>query len=379
MVIGIDAGNTRTGGGLTYLREMLRAAEPRDVGIDRVVVWGNSSALAQLPQESWLKSVHQPAHDQAFYRGFFWQRKEMTGEAQRERCSLLYFPGSTYVGDFRPYVAMSQNMLPFSPRERQRYGFGWMRVRLKLLEYAQTRTFGRASAMLFLTQWAKLGIEGSVRRQYSRFKIVPHGISERFRRESVDFKPLSAYSFERPFRWLYVSIVAPYKHQWNVAAAAAKLRGRGLPVAVDFVGPAYELSLQRLRQSLAKYDQSEVFLKYHGAVPYGDLHHFYHRSDGFIFASSCENLPNILIEAMSAHLPIACSNAGPMPEVLGDGGLYFDPEDIDSIAAVMERMMRDCAQRSISAATAAVRARKYSWKRCANETFSFLAEVAKAK
>ena len=49
----------------------------------------------------------------------------------------------------------------------------------------------------------------------------------------------------------------------------------------------------------------------------------------FVFASSCENMPNTLVEAMAIGLPIACSDRGPMPEVLRDGGVYFDPEDCD--------------------------------------------------
>ena len=38
----------------------------------------------------------------------------------------------------------------------------------------------------------------------------------------------------------------------------------------------------------------------------------------FIFASTCENMPNILIEGMSSGLPILCSNYLPMPEFLKD-------------------------------------------------------------
>jgi len=44
---------------------------------------------------------------------------------------------------------------------------------------------------------------------------------------------------------------------------------------------------------------------------------------------------NILVEAMASGLPIACSNRGPMPEVLGDAGVYFDPEDPHDIARAL--------------------------------------------
>ena len=49
-----------------------------------------------------------------------------------------------------------------------------------------------------------------------------------------------------------------------------------------------------------RFDPEHNFLHYRGSIPYADLHATYHAADAFIFASSCENLPNIMIEAMSA-------------------------------------------------------------------------------
>ncbi len=377
LVIGIDAGNTRTGGGLTYLSEMMAAAEPSAAGIERVIIWGNSAALAKMPQRSWLTLRHQKEHDDVFTTGFLWQRRKLGIEARREGCDLLFFPGSTYLGDFHPFVAVSQNMLPFSPHERARYALEWTRLRLYLLQHVQARTFRSADGVIFLTQWAKLGIESYLRRRYRRVRIVPHGISERFRRDVPVQQPPEAFTMQRPFRWLYVSIVAPYKHQWNVAETVARLRQQGVPVCVEFVGPGHPSAMARLRSTIRQLDPGEEFLRYVGPVEYNDLHAHYHRSDGFVFASSCENLPNILIEAMSARLPIICSKMGPMPEVLGDGGLYFDPLNIEETMEVMERMYRDPVLRARCATTAGQRSSAYSWERCANETFSFLSETAR--
>ena len=55
------------------------------------------------------------------------------------------------------------------------------------------------------------------------------------------------------------------------------------------------------------------------------------KSEIMILSSRFEGLPNILLEAMAASLPIACSNRGPMPEILKDAGIYFNPEQVSSI------------------------------------------------
>jgi glycosyltransferase involved in cell wall biosynthesis len=61
-----------------------------------------------------------------------------------------------------------------------------------------------------------------------------------------------------------------------------------------------------------------------------------------------------------------------MPEVLGDAGVYFDPEDSDSIAAAIKNLVIDDRTRRDTACRAFERARQYSWSRCADETWNFL-------
>ena len=95
----------------------------------------------------------------------------------------------------------------------------------------------------------------------------------------------------------------------------------------------------------------------------------------FIFASSCENMPNTLIEAMTVGLPIACSDRGPMPEVLKDAGVYFNPDSPISIAKAIELYLNDEFLIINNATKANQLSVNYSWARCSNETFCFLREV----
>jgi glycosyltransferase involved in cell wall biosynthesis len=250
-------------------------------------------------------------------------------------------------------------------------------LRLLLLRVGQGRTFRRADGLIILTRYAhdairaKVAIDGNV-------AVVPHGVEDRFRRAPRRQLPLEEYSLDRPFRLLYVSIVDAYKHQWHVAEAVSRLRARGIPVVIDFVGPAAPPWIDRLREALAKFDPAGVFLRYHGAVPFDESHHLHEKADAFVFASSCENMPNILLESMAAGFPIACSNRGPMPEILEDGGTYFDPENPAEIAEAIRGLIVDPELRERCARTAFERASRYSWERCADETFEFIQEVRRS-
>jgi glycosyltransferase involved in cell wall biosynthesis len=128
---------------------------------------------------------------------------------------------------------------------------------------------------------------------------------------------------------------------------------------------------------LDRVDPKGEFIRCVGEVPHLELPAVYRRSDLFVYASSCENMPNILLEAMASGLPIACSNCGPMPEVLEDAGLYFDPESPEQIASAMRELIDDHAQRERSSALAYRYAKQYSWERCARSLFSFLADIGR--
>ena len=92
----------------------------------------------------------------------------------------------------------------------------------------------------------------------------------------------------------------------------------------------------------------------------------------FVFPSTCENLPIILLEAMTAGLPIASSDRGPMPEVLKDAGLYFNPESVTSIKNCLRYMIENPNLLKSLSAKAKQYSQAYSWKKCADETFEFL-------
>jgi glycosyltransferase involved in cell wall biosynthesis len=372
--VGIDASNLRAGGGVTHLVELLRALSPEAHGISQVTVWGGGKTLAMLDDRPWLARVREPALDGALPARLFWQKARLPNRA-KAHCDILFTPGGAYHGSFRPYVTMSQNLLPFEAGEKERYGLSATFLRLWLLRREQSKSVAGAAGTIFLNDYARSVVLRHTGPVAGRTATIPHGISDRFVAPPKAQKPLGDYGAEAPFRLLYVSIVNLYKHQWHVVEAVARLREAGVPVALDLVGPAYPPALARLRQAMRRVDPAGAFIRYHGPVAYAGLDRHYRDADAFVFASSCENMPIILLEAMAAGLPIACSNRGPMPAVLGEAGVYFDPEDPPGIEAALRALLEHPEIRAASARKASAIAATYSWTRCAAETFAFLSEV----
>jgi glycosyltransferase involved in cell wall biosynthesis len=376
VILGIDASNIRAGGGVTHLSQILRAADPRAEGFSKVIVWASRCTIERMPkQRPWLSFMHESLLDKSLAHRLHWQRTKLPRIAQNS-CHLVFFPGSRGLNNCLPYVTLSQNILPFEYQEVMRYGLSWTLARLLMLRFSQGRAFRNANGVIFLSSYACSEVTRKAGILKGQKTIIPHGIERRFFRSPRPQRPMAHYSQSNPFRLLYVSVVDLYKHQWLIARAAADLRNQNWPVKVDFVGPAYAPALRRLEKTIRTFDPEGRFLHYRGPVLNKELHRHYHLADGFVFASSCENFPIILLEAMAAGLPIACSNRGPMPEVLGNGGIYFDPENLNEVTTSLARLLEDHNSREKFANRTYERAQAYTWERCASETFDFLAKVA---
>jgi glycosyltransferase involved in cell wall biosynthesis len=372
MILGIDASNIRAGGGLTHLAELLRAADPLAHGFSKVVVWSGASTLARIESKSWLVKCHDAILDRGLAWRVYWQRFRLKPLLYEAGCHLLFVPGGTDASGFQPMVTMNQNLLPFEWRELLRYGWSPMTFKFALLRLTQSRTYRRAKGIIFLSEYAEHAVGSVLGSNTAITAIIPHGVHQRFEAAPRVARPIESYTASKPLRLLYVSIVDVYKHQWHVATAVARLRAAGTPVALDLVGPP-GAGMRRLQRTLAQVDPRAEVIQYHGAVAHETLADLYRRADGAVFASSCETFGQILLEAMAAGLPIACSNRSAMPEVLGEAGLYFDPESPEQIATVLLRLVESAQLRSELAMAAYQRARRYSWTECARQTFEFIA------
>ena len=378
MILGIDATNIRSGGGLTHLKEILANGDPNKFGINKVVIWSNTKTLNYLPDFPWLEKVTHNLLNKFFLFSFFYQALYISNTAkQKYNCNLIFAPGGTFLGSFENIVTMSQNMLPFEKVEYSRFNSWKVRLRFRLLFFTQSLTFKKSRAIIYLTNYAKNKITSNLNLKHSKSIIIPHGINPAFINEPKFQKPINEFNQLHPFKLLYVSIVTEYKHQWNIAEAILKLKAQGYPVTLDLIGGATQKAKEKLDKILKSEDNSDNSVRYLGLIPYEDLSNYYTSSNGFVFGSSCENMPIILIEAMTAGLPIASSNFGPMPEVLGDGGIYFDPTNIESTFETIKHLLDNPKLRNKISTIAYNKSINYTWKECSHKTFEFLSEIIK--
>lgn len=373
MIIAINASRARSGGAVAHLVGILGCVDPMEFGISEIHVWGYAGLLDRLAERPWLIKHSPKELNSGLPSQMWWERFRLPGEARRFSCSILLNVDAGSVCRFSPAITMSRDMLSYEPGEIQRYGFGAQRLRLIALRYVQNAALRHADGAVFLTRYAAEMIQQSCGK-LRNVAYIPHGVGADFlnNRHSVAWPD----GDQRPVRCLYISNALPYKHQWHVIDAIGRLRAKGFDLLLELVGGGEGAAQARLEDQINETDPELAFVRQHDFVPQSALPEFIAGADLFVFASSCENMPNTLLEAMAAGLPIACSDRGPMSEVLEDGGVYFDPEDPESIAAAVSELIQDETLRARVAVRSRELAQKYSWDRCARETFRFVAQTA---
>ena len=91
-----------------------------------------------------------------------------------------------------------------------------------------------------------------------------------------------------------------------------------------------------------------------------------------VHPSVYEGFGLVVLEAMARGVPVACADATALPETAGGAAELFDPRDVASVAAAVERAL---ARRDELAAAGRARAAGFSWERTAAMTRAVYEEL----
>ncbi|MEZ7911446.1 MAG: glycosyltransferase family 1 protein [Propionivibrio sp.] len=370
MKIVINAYSARMGGGQTYLKHIL-AKMPVRADLEVLIF---APAALNLPLHPHIKRVQTRWPTTNPMARALWEHWALPSFLRRERADVLFCPGGV-VGSRLPagckVVTMFRNMIPFDAALVSRMPWGLQRLRNVILRRVLLRSMANADLTIFISDHARGLIEQLA--HIPNPVTIPHGISEAFR--TVD-RPLPRPEGAPHGRYLlYVSRFDIYKHHREILRAFTALPDEvRKDLSLVFLGetdmPEAE-PVARLIQDLGI--QDKVLMP--GAVPYDSLPAWYQHANAILFASSCENCPNILLESMGSGRPVLSSNIMPMPEFGGKDIVYFSPFDPKDISQAMLKILGDkeCAQRVAQAAM--LRSARYDWKLTAQETWARIIDL----
>lgn len=375
MKIVINAFSARLGGGQTYLVNLLKHIPQHDNL--RIIVL--APADLKLPEHPAISryapsySLNNPLVRTA------WEKLLLPSYLRKVKADVLFCPGGV-VATRAPVgckvVTMFRNMIPFDKRVLGYLPFGLQRIRSWLLYHTMLRSMSGADLTIFISDFARGVIENLA--TVPNAVTIPHGIGEEFRTFDKQLPrpgrlPIESYM-------LYVSRFDVYKHHYEVVSAYAKLPAKYRDrVHLALIGESDMPGAERVHELINNLGLGERVIIL-GAVPYAELPAYYHHAELALFASSCENCPNIMLEALGAGRPVLSSDVMPMPEFGVQAAAYFSPFDADDINRAMVTVLSDSDYAQRLADAAALQCQNFNWSKTAASTWAEIFQlVAHAK
>ena len=99
-------------------------------------------------------------------------------------------------------------------------------------------------------------------------------------------------------------------------------------------------------------------------------------ADALVIAGFYEGFGLPALEAMACGAPVVAARAGALPEVVGEAGKYFDPNDPDELAGIMESLAADETLRRELSRRGLDRAAAFGWGSTARGLLSAIEEFA---
>ena len=95
---------------------------------------------------------------------------------------------------------------------------------------------------------------------------------------------------------------------------------------------------------------------------------YYSNAKAFVYPSLYEGFGMPPLEAMANNCPVIVSNSSSIPEVVGEAGEYFDPNDEENLLNKIEQVVYSNSVRIKLIKLGRNRLEKFDWIKCARET-----------
>lgn len=177
--------------------------------------------------------------------------------------------------------------------------------------------------------------------------------------------------------FLFVGTLEPRKNLKSILDAFALLDLERTDVHLVVVGTRGWKNNNVMRSLKTHRYRSRVHFT--GYVNNARLAFIYKNSICLIYPSIYEGFGFPILEAMSLGVPVITSDVSSMPEIAGDAALLVNPNDIDSLADAMSKIIAQDEIRNILKAKGYERAKIFSWKLCAEETLKIFRKVLSVK
>lgn len=251
--------------------------------------------------------------------------------------------------------------------------------RVKIMNKLLPRAIASASHILVVSDFVRQEVIDHYRLDPSRVTTTP--LAPRpvfFPRNATERRDvLARHRLTDQSYFLYVGTLEPRKNvEVSLRAHALLPEAMRRRVPLVLVGMRGWLT-SRLETEIEPAIQQGECIPF-GFVPDSDLASLYSGASAVLYPSIYEGFGMPPLEAMACGTPVIMSNASSLPEVAGSAAILHDPHDVKSACEAMRRLIEDDAERQLRAAASLAQAKRFSWRRCADQTVAVYRQVLAA-
>jgi glycosyltransferase involved in cell wall biosynthesis len=174
---------------------------------------------------------------------------------------------------------------------------------------------------------------------------------------------------------MYVGRPTPHKNLERLIQAFQILQKQQPDLKLALVGQQ-DGNYRRVEAFAAKRGVRNIVFT--GFASEGQLRWLYENCRAYVFPSLSEGFGLPGLEAMMHGAPVVSSNATCLPEIYGDTAEYFDPLNVQGMADAIQKVLTDQNLRAELIKKGAAQAKKYAWKRMAQQTLEIYEKALKS-
>lgn len=226
----------------------------------------------------------------------------------------------------------------------------------------------KAERIIAVSQTTKWDIIKIFEIHHEKIGVIYEGVEKEEVDKEERKKIREKYNLKKNFI-LFIGTLEPRKNIVNLIEAFLQLiKDKELKEKIELVlvgkkGWKYKEIFEKLKEA--------ENIKYLGYLSSQEKFALLKEAEIFVFPCLYEGFGLPILEAMSLGIPVITSNLSSMPEVGGKAAIYIDPKDTNEITEALRKILQDEFLRERLKEEGMIRAAKFSWKKCAQETIKF--------
>ncbi len=181
---------------------------------------------------------------------------------------------------------------------------------------------------------------------------------------------------------LYVGGISPHKNlnalidAFHKIVAGSDFSNLKLVFVGDYQGDPFFSAYPSLKKQIDELDLADKVI-FTGFIEDLELAYLYNAATLVVLPSLEEGFGLPAVEAMACGAPVAASNRGSLPEILGAAGLFFDPENIQNMIEIISKVLSDDTLRKEMSKFGLVRVKEFLWNKAAKDMLAIFNELVK--